>query len=557
MIVTRSFQCIENKFEEEGIFRKSGLHSHIQGLRDTLDQGYSVLEVITEGTDCHSITGLLKLYIRELPTPLISDKLMNQLIKILKDTSILEKERIEQIKSVILLVVKLERNLLGYICKMLKKVSLLHEKNKMTVSNLAIVWAPTLLGTTITICPDAQCSTILNLHTDLTSIFIAEADYLFNSSETLDTSSSRATAPLSTSRIRTTTHRTTPRTSQDSNLSTSSSYSQSMDLLPSFTSIHTLGQKPQNSIPCLKVSLYTTETLTPELTPRSYGCPVSEISEGIRTGLVAESETSGTVGNSQIETSSVNSGESFKEEMAEEMKENEGFNHTVKFETPRPNQRYCSTRRKNHIYSHSDVNNNLSLKGLFSPPVLNLEVYNNNPPIPNRVFMKTSPKKKPEKKRLPSSPINKRTLKKRPGRMVNSSKRTPSNISAFPDPIGGLKRISCYYQSNKPQLMETISNFFINNGIIPYRTRYETTSPIEFEEALRLFHSYNTLLIINKMGAIRFMGSVSYLSDDQVKKLTLRKTNSLKSPAIFLKRDSILILGWSEDIWSNYLKSQI
>jgi len=46
---------------------------------------------------------------------------MNQLIKILKDTSILEKERIEQIKSVILLVVKLERNLLGYICKMLKK----------------------------------------------------------------------------------------------------------------------------------------------------------------------------------------------------------------------------------------------------------------------------------------------------------------------------------------------------------------------------------------------------------------------------------------------------
>jgi len=171
------------------------------------------------------------------------------------------------------------------------------------------------------------------------------------------------------------------------------------------------------------------------------------------------------------------------------------------------------------------------------------------------IITPVSKKNLQDKKRLPASPITKRTLKKRPGRILTSGRRTPAAGATLSGPIRGSKRITCYYQSNKPEIRDRISNFFVSNSSIPNKTRFESTSPILPEEVLRLVHSYKTLLVINKIGAIRFIGSVSYLFDEQVKKLTLRrKTNSLKSPALFLKRDSILILGWSEDIWSYYLK---
>jgi len=96
LLVSRCFHCLLHKFEEEGLFRKSGLHAHILAWKDALDDGHPVSEIITESSDCHSITGLLKLYIRELPTPLVSEKLHEQFFKIMKDTDLLEEEQIEK-----------------------------------------------------------------------------------------------------------------------------------------------------------------------------------------------------------------------------------------------------------------------------------------------------------------------------------------------------------------------------------------------------------------------------------------------------------------------------
>jgi hypothetical protein len=631
LLVTRCFQCIQHKFEEEGIFRKSGLYAHILELKNSLDQGYSIKELITQDTDCHTITGLLKLYIRELPNPLISSKLQNQLLTIMKDSYELE-EKIEQIKSVLLLMDQLERNLLGFICKMLKTVSLYQEKNKMTVRNLAIVWAPTLLGSTTTsstssistigISPsDIHRSVNLNLCTELTSIFIAEVDILFNWATTrLDDNDNNIkgnnhntsllkdpSGPRLT--LRTTTTATTKVTSRASShhhppgCRLSSSYSRSMIQLPTFTHHlqhhhhhHTLGsvQNPSHlySIPCLMGTLSAEPT--PQLSPRSEDDDQEDSTSSCRSGSLSAtivaargvtSESTSTTVTYDTGSSTVNSLEStqregtsssmsvgeavdIEEEVKEVCKNDQPLTFsTVKCETPRPNLRYCSARRKVHVLSHSDVDSN-TLKSYCSPPLVNR----------HRTLPKTSPNKREhlstednnnnssfkknlqDKKRLPTSPITKRTLKKRPGRLLTSNKRTlagGANLPTLSGPIRGSKRITCYYQSNKSEIRDKISNFFVSNETIPYKTRFETTSPIDPEEVIRLVHSYETLLVINKIGAIRFIGSVSYLSDEQVKKLTLRrKSNSLKSPALFLKRDSILIVGWSEDIWSYYLNSK-
>jgi len=255
--------------------------------------------------------------------------------------------------------------------------------------------------------------------------------------------------------------------------------------LPTFTQHlqhhhHTLGsvQNPPHlySIPCLMGTLST--EATPQLSPRSEeddqeddddlstsSCRSGSLSATIvaARGVTSEStSTTVTYGSSTVNSlestqregtsSSMSLGETVDigEEAKEVCKNDQPLIFsTVKCETPRPNLRYCSARRKVHVLSHSDVDSN-SLKSYCSPPLVSR----------HRTLPKSSPNKREnlstednnnnssfkknlqDKKRLPASPITKRTLKKRPGRLLTSTRRTPAvggNLSTLPGPIRGSK----------------------------------------------------------------------------------------------------------------------
>jgi RalA-binding protein 1 len=75
------FRCIEyletkNAQDEEGIYRLSGSSAVIKGLKERFDiEGDFNLLKVDDNWDPHAIAGLLKTFLRELPTSLLTREL--------------------------------------------------------------------------------------------------------------------------------------------------------------------------------------------------------------------------------------------------------------------------------------------------------------------------------------------------------------------------------------------------------------------------------------------------------------------------------------------------
>ncbi|KAI8850479.1 Rho GTPase activation protein [Chytridium lagenaria] len=144
------YRCIEyldamHAFEEEGIYRLSGLSSIIQMLKDRFNnEGDVDLLGSGERYDVHAIAGLLKLYLRELQnlTPVLTKHLQKDFIRI---TEI--QDRTDRITELSRLVSKLpltNYTLLRIMIAHLVRVVQASDINKMTVRNVGIVFSPTL-----------------------------------------------------------------------------------------------------------------------------------------------------------------------------------------------------------------------------------------------------------------------------------------------------------------------------------------------------------------------------------------------------------------------------
>lgn len=98
--------------------------------------------------DVHTVAGLLKLYLRELPEPLLGDALYDQWVDACarsSDTS--KQEPIVGLKRVVDQLPKANYDNLRLLIRFLHLLTCHHEKNKMTATNLAITMAPSLIWT--------------------------------------------------------------------------------------------------------------------------------------------------------------------------------------------------------------------------------------------------------------------------------------------------------------------------------------------------------------------------------------------------------------------------
>lgn len=72
-----------------GIFRRSGMKSRIEKLKDEIDSQNSKLDL--DSFSPYDVADMLKLYLRELPEPLLTSKLAETFISIYKgDISFME-----------------------------------------------------------------------------------------------------------------------------------------------------------------------------------------------------------------------------------------------------------------------------------------------------------------------------------------------------------------------------------------------------------------------------------------------------------------------------------
>jgi len=146
-------QCIErirsfpDGTKTEGLFRISGEHNQIIALRDIFDK------VPIESRDLkpfsiHAIAGVLKMFLRELPEPLLPFSVYDKLVQIERNVGEgdINAEQLSVYKAAVASVGASNLPTLKYLMDFLiKEVSIHFDVNKMTPSNLAIVFGPTLM----------------------------------------------------------------------------------------------------------------------------------------------------------------------------------------------------------------------------------------------------------------------------------------------------------------------------------------------------------------------------------------------------------------------------
>lgn len=150
--------------------------SKIKRLKSSIDSGCFVIPLLPEYLDVHVIANTLKLYLRELPDPLLTNALFDDWMNSMKGS---EEQKLQTVKNLLKKLPTANRENLAYLMQFLGKLSKQPE-NKMSSSNIAICIAPNLLWDSSGSKDDANghmllCS-IVNL---IVEFFINNVEVLF------------------------------------------------------------------------------------------------------------------------------------------------------------------------------------------------------------------------------------------------------------------------------------------------------------------------------------------------------------------------------------------
>jgi len=139
----------------KGIYRVSGVKSKVEKLCQAFENGAELVDL----TDVHPnvIANVVKLYMRQLPEPLMTFRLYSEFIRVGRSCPAPgsgqtapneEREAVQQLRQLVSQLPRYHHNTLGFLCHHLHRVAEQSETNNMPASNLAIVFGPTLLKTT-------------------------------------------------------------------------------------------------------------------------------------------------------------------------------------------------------------------------------------------------------------------------------------------------------------------------------------------------------------------------------------------------------------------------
>ncbi|KAK4144924.1 uncharacterized protein C8A04DRAFT_11131 [Dichotomopilus funicola] len=144
-VVYRCIQYLDAKdaVSEEGIFRLSGSNLVIKQLRERFNVEGDI-DLLNDGQyhDIHAIASLLKMYLRELPTTILTNDLRTQFITVTEMTN--HKEKMGALAELVERLPQANAALLKYLISFLIKIIDNAGVNKMTVRNVGIVFSPTL-----------------------------------------------------------------------------------------------------------------------------------------------------------------------------------------------------------------------------------------------------------------------------------------------------------------------------------------------------------------------------------------------------------------------------
>uniref|UniRef100_A0AAX7SPP4 Rho GTPase-activating protein 24 n=1 Tax=Astatotilapia calliptera TaxID=8154 RepID=A0AAX7SPP4_ASTCA len=140
-------QCVDfirqRGLQEEGLFRLPGQANLVKELQDAFDCGEK--PSFDCNTDVHTVASLLKLYLRELPEPVIPFQKYDEFLSCAKLLGKDDEMGMKELRRLVESLPPVNYNLLKYICRFLDEVQSYSGVNKMSVQNLATVFGPNIL----------------------------------------------------------------------------------------------------------------------------------------------------------------------------------------------------------------------------------------------------------------------------------------------------------------------------------------------------------------------------------------------------------------------------
>ncbi|KAI1320282.1 hypothetical protein EDD11_001497 [Mortierella claussenii] len=144
MVPAVLFRCAEylevKGVDEVGLYRVPGSHANVQKLKKNFDSGKDYNLLAMEGIDPNDIATLLKLYLRELPTPLLPAVFLEQFQSVIST----DRQVCHNLRGILIRLPRSNYVVLSFLCHHLSRIAAHAEKTKMNVSNLGVVFAPTL-----------------------------------------------------------------------------------------------------------------------------------------------------------------------------------------------------------------------------------------------------------------------------------------------------------------------------------------------------------------------------------------------------------------------------
>ncbi|KAG0266853.1 hypothetical protein BG011_000468 [Mortierella polycephala] len=140
-VLYRCAEYLEAKgVDEVGLYRVPGSHASVQKLKRMFDTGKDLNLLTMDGIDPNDIATLLKLYLRELPMPLLPAVVLEQIQSLITT----DRQICHTLRGILIRLPRPNYVVLSYLCHHLSRIAAHSEKTKMNVSNLGVVFAPTL-----------------------------------------------------------------------------------------------------------------------------------------------------------------------------------------------------------------------------------------------------------------------------------------------------------------------------------------------------------------------------------------------------------------------------